>query len=61
MILNKKMYKENTKYKLIGYRPVGFMIDTPRTEIAEWKKGSWYPYGCGKRLCNFVIKEIVEI
>jgi hypothetical protein len=55
------MYKENVKYKLIGHQPVGIDYNVPRTEIAEWKNGYWYPYGCKKRIVNFVIKEVVEL
>jgi hypothetical protein len=55
------MYKEKCKYKLIGYQPVGIDYNIPRTEMAEWKNGCWYPYGCGKQLVNFVIEHIVEL
>jgi hypothetical protein len=55
------MYKENVKYKLIGYQPVGIDYNVPRTEIAEWKNGYWYPYGCGKIIVNFVIEKVVEL
>ena len=53
-----QMYKENTRYKLIGYQPVD---NIPRTEIAEWKNGHWYPCGCKKRLVDFFIKYVIEI
>lgn len=56
-----KSYKENTKYKLIGFRPNGVGHTVPRTEIAECKNGYWYPYGSGKQLVNFVIEEIIEL
>lgn len=46
---------------LIGHQPVGVNYNISRTEIAEWKNGYWYPYGCGKRITNFVIEKIDEI
>lgn len=55
------MYTEGKKYKLIGYQPVGFHYNVPREETAEWKNGYWYPYGCGKRIVNFIIEKVVEI
>lgn len=55
------MYKRNTKYKLVGYQPVGVDYNVPRTEIAECKNGYWYPYGSGKMIVNFVIEEVVEL
>ena len=55
------MYKENVKYKLIGYQPVGINYNIPRTEVAEWKSSHWYPYGCGKQICNFVIEQVIEL
>lgn len=55
------MYKEGVKYKLIGYQPIGIEYNVPRNEIAEWKNGYWYPYGCGKRIVNFIIEQVVEI
>jgi len=54
------MYKENVKYKLIGYMIVGVDYNVQRTEIAEWKNNCWYPYGHGKKLVNFVIEDIIE-
>lgn len=55
------MYKEGVKYKLIGYQPVGIDYTVPREEIAGWKNGYWYPYGCGKMIVNFVIERVVEL
>jgi len=55
------MYKEGIKYKLVGYQPVGINYNVSREEIAEWKNGYWYPYGCGKRIVNFVIEQVVEL
>jgi hypothetical protein len=55
------MYKENTKYKLIGYQPVGIDYNVDRIEIGEYKKGAWYKIGSNKELCNFFITEIIEI
>ena len=55
------MYKVNTKYKLIGYQPVGFKYNVYREEIAEWKNGSWCPWGSSKRIVNFVVEKIEEI
>lgn len=55
------MFKEKTKYKLIGYQPVGIEYSIPRIEIAEWKNNEWYPYGRGKVIVNFVIEKIIEI
>ena len=52
------MYKEGTKYKLIGYQPVGVDYNTPRTEIGEWKNGHWYPYDYNKRIGNMIIEKI---
>lgn len=56
-----KTFKENTKYLLTGHQPIGIDYTKPRTEIAEWKNGAWYPYGCGKMLCNFTIENIKEL
>lgn len=53
------MYKEGTKYKLIGYQPVGVDYNTPRTEIGELKNGHWYPYGYNKRIGNMIIEKII--
>jgi hypothetical protein len=55
------MYKENVKYKLIGYQPVGIEYNVPRTEIAEWRNGYWYPYGSGKKIVNFIIEKVFEL
>ena len=55
------MYKEGVKYKLIGYQTVGVSYNVPREEIAERKNGDWYPYGCGKMIVNFVIKQVIEL
>lgn len=55
------MYKENTKYKLIGRRPIGVYCSEPREEIAERKNNHWYPYGGNKRLVNFIIESVIEI
>lgn len=53
--------KEGVKYKLIGHQPVGVNYNILREEIAEWKNGHWYPFGCGKQIKNFVIEQIIEI
>lgn len=53
------MYKEGVKYKLIGYQPVGINYNVSREEIAEWKNGSWYPFGSGKMIKNFVIEKVI--
>ena len=55
------MYKEGIKYKLTGYQPVGIAYNVPRTEIAEYKNGYWYPYGCGKKIVNFIIQQVIEL
>jgi hypothetical protein len=55
------MYKEKTKYKLIGYRVVGVDYNVPREEIAEYKKGTWFLFGRNKKIKNFVIDEVIEI
>lgn len=55
------MYKENVKYKLTGYRPVGIDYNVPREEIAEFRKGNWFREGSKKRLTNFVIEVATEI
>lgn len=54
------MQEKETKYKLIGYQPVGFEYNIPRTEIAVNRNGNWYKGGRNKELCNFVIQQIIE-
>ena len=56
-----KTYKENTKYKLIGYTPVGIYYNVPREQEAEFKNGGWVPYGKNKMIRNFVIENIIEL
>ena len=56
------MYKENIKYKLIGYQPVGIDYNVERiVDVAEYRSGNWYRSGSNKVLCNFCITEIIEI
>jgi hypothetical protein len=55
------MYKEDKKYKLIGYQPVSLTYTVPREEIATFKNGHWYPLGSRKRIVNFVIETVIEL
>jgi hypothetical protein len=55
------MYKEGIKYKLTGYQPVGIDYNIQREEIAEWKNDNWYPYGCNKKIVNFIIEKVIKI
>lgn len=53
-------YKQGVKYKLTGYKVVGFEETTPREEIAEWKNGYWCIWGYSKQIKNFVILGVEE-
>ncbi len=55
------LYKEGVQYKLIGYQVIGIDYNSYREEIAEYKKGYWYPVGSNKHFGNFVINQIIEI
>lgn len=54
------MYKSNTKYKLIGYVPISITYSQPLERVAEYKNGSWYPWGIDKKIKNFVIEQVIE-
>ena len=55
------MFKENIKYKLEGFQPVGIDYNVSRTEICQFKNNNWYLYGGNKIIANFTITKITEI
>ena len=56
-----KTYKENTKYKLEGFQPVGVDYSISRTKICQFKNNNWYLYGGNKIIGNFIITKVTEI
>lgn len=55
------MFKENIKYKLEGFQPIGIGYNVSRTEICQFKNNNWYLYGGNKIIANFIITKITEI
>ena len=55
------IFKENIKYKLEGFQPVGIDYNVSRTEICQFKNNNWYLYGGNKIIANFIITKKTEI